>query len=70
MATIVPVQVGEETSACVQAGLDVIDPRAVMTADLEGNAATAMDGSMAEFTFAVACLNDEKWTEAAPRLGM
>ena len=70
MATIVPVALGEETSACVQAGLDVIDPRAVMTAGLEGDAATSMAGSMAAFSVSVACLNDEEWTAAAPRLGM
>ena len=70
MSTIVPVALGEKTSACVQAGLDVIDPRAVMTAGLEGNAQAAMGGSMAAFSVAVACLNDEEWTQAAPRLGM
>ena len=70
MATIVPVALGEETSACVQVGLEVIDPRAVTTAGLEGDAATAMAGSMAAFSVAVACLNDKEWAEAAPRLGM
>ena len=70
MATIVPVQLGEETFACVQAGLDVIDPRAVMTAGLEGDPQKAMTGSMAAFSVSVACLNDEEWNAAAPRLGM
>ena len=49
IATIIPVPLDEETSTCVQAGLDVIDPREVMTAGLEGDAATAMGGSMAAF---------------------
>ena len=69
MAKIVPVKLGEETYASVQAGLDVIDPRAVMTAGLEGYAQAAMAGSMAAFSVAVACLDDEEWTKAAPRLG-
>ena len=34
MATIVPVQLGTETTTCVQEGLDIIDPRTVMTAGL------------------------------------
>ena len=70
MATIVPVQFSEETSTCVLAGLEVIDPRAVMTAGTEGDPETAMAGSMAAFTVSVACLNDEEWATAAPRLGM
>ena len=70
MATIIPVPLSEETSTCVQAGLDVIDPRAVMTAGLEGDPQTAMAGSMAAFSVSVACLNDEEWVETAPRLGM
>ena len=70
MATIVPVPLGEETSACVQGGLEVIDPRAVMTAGLDGDPQKAMAGSMAAFSVAVACLNDEEWVKAAPRLGM
>ncbi len=70
MATIVPVQLGEETSACVQAGLDVIGPRAVMIAGLEGDGQAAMAGSMAAFSIAVACLDDKEWVAAAPKLGM
>ena len=70
MATIIPVPLGEETSACVQEGLDVIDPRAVMAAGLEGDAQAAMAGSMAAFSVSVACLNDEEWAAAAPKLGM
>ena len=70
MATIVPVQFSEETSTCVLAGLEVIDPRTVMTAGLEGDPETAMAGSMAAFTVSAACLNDEEWATAAPKLGM
>lgn len=69
-ATIIPVPLSQATSDCVLAALDVIDPRAVMTAGLEGDPQAAMAGSMAAFTVSVACLNDEEWTTAAPRLGM
>ncbi len=70
MTTIIPVPLSEETSGCVLAALDVINPRTVMTAGLEGDAQTAMAGSMAMFSVAVACLNEDEWATAAPRLGM
>ena len=70
MATIIPVPLSVETSDCVLAALDVIDPRAVINAGLEGDPGTAMAGSMAAFTVALACLNDEEWPTAAPRVGM
>ena len=70
MATIVPVPLSEETSTCVLAALEVIDPRAVMTAGMEGDPQKAMAGSMAAFSVSVACLNDQEWKAAAPRLGM
>ncbi len=70
ISSIIPVALSQATSGCVMAGLDIIDPRAVMTAGLEGDPQTAMAGSMAAFTVSVACLNDEEWTTAAPRLGM
>ena len=70
MTTIIPIPFSVETSDCILAALDVIDPRAVMTAGLEGDPQTAMAGSMAAFTVSVACLNDEEWAAAAPKLGM
>ncbi len=70
MAIIVPVPLREETSACVMAGLGVIDPWAVMTAGLAGDPETAMSGSLSVFTMTVACLNDDEWAEAARWLGM
>ena len=72
MTTIVPDPgpLSVETSKCVLAGLDVINPRAVMTAGLEGDPETAMGGSMAAFTVMIACLNDSEWIATAPRLGM
>ena len=70
IATIIPVSLSQATSDCVMAALDVIDPRAVMTVGLEGDPQTAMAGSMAAFTVSVACLSDEEWEAAAPRVGM
>ena len=70
MATIIPVSLSQATSDCVMAALYIIDPKAVMTARLEGDPQPAMAGSMAAFTVSVACLNDEEWATAAPRLGM
>lgn len=70
IATIIPVPLSQATSGCVMAALDIIDPRAVMTAGLEGDPQTAMGGSMAAFTVSVACLNDGEWAAAAPKLGM
>ena len=56
-----------ETSNCVLAGFDVIDPRAVMTAGLvEDEPERAMFGSMAAFNVSIACLNDEEWEKAGP----
>ena len=72
MATILPSQepLSAETSDCILATLDVIYPRAVMTARLEDDPETAMAGSMTAFTVSVSCLNDEEWEAAAPKLGM
>ena len=70
MSTIIPVSLTAETSDCILAGLDVIDPRGVITAGLEGDPQTAMAGSMTAFTVALACLTDQEWSAASPRLGM
>ena len=53
-----------ETSQCVWAAFEVIDPRTVMTAGIEGDPGRAMAGSMAAFLVTTACLNDEEWEEA------
>ena len=70
MTTIIPIPFSVETSACILAALDVIDPRAVMTAGLEGDPQTAMARSMAAFTVSVACLTDEEWERAALASGI
>ena len=59
-----------ESSACVRKSFDVIDPRTVMTAGLEGDPGAAMAGSMAALAVAIACLNDAEWEAAAPGLGI
>ena len=61
-----PGPLSQETSDCVRAAFEVIDPRAVMTAGIEGDPGRAMAGSMAALSVTTACLNDEEW-EAAPR---
>ena len=60
----------QETSDCVRAAFAVIDPRAVMTAGIEGDPGRAMAGSMAALSVTVACLNDEEWEATAPQVGM
>ena len=50
-----------ETSTCIQAAFDEINPRTVMTAGMEGNPGAAMAGSMAAFSVTQACLTDEEW---------
>ena len=59
-----------QTSECVRAALEVIDPRSVMTAGIEGDPGRAMAGSMAAFSVTIACLSDEEWEQAGPETGM
>ena len=59
-----------ETSTCIRAAFKEIDPRAVMTAGIEGDPATVMAGSMTAFTVTLACLNQEEWEATAPWVGM
>ena len=58
-----------ETSECVREAFDVIDPRSVMMAGIEGDPGRAMAGSMVAFTVATACLTDKEWDSAAPMSG-
>ena len=55
-----------ETSTCVRAAFEVIDPRAVMTSGLEGNPGAAMAGSMAGFLITTACLSNKEWEKSRP----
>ena len=59
-----------KTSQCVRAAFEVIDPRAVMTAALEGDPGRAMAGNMTALLVTTACLNDEEWEQAGPDMGM
>ena len=65
-----PGPLSQETSDCVRAGFEVIDPRTVMTAGMDGDPGRAMAGSMAAFSVTVACLNDREWEASAPMMGM
>ena len=72
LAGFVPVAgpLSPESSRCIRSAFRVINPRSVLLAGLEGDPETAMSGSVAAFTVALACLTDEEWTAAAPRLGL
>ena len=59
-----------ETSECVRAAFEVIDPRTVMTAGIEGDPGRAMAGSMAAFMVTTACLNDDEWEETSRMTAM
>ena len=59
-----------ETSTCVRAAFQAIDPRKVMTAGLEGDPGRAMAGSMAALSVTIACLNDQEWEASAPGMGI
>ena len=62
-----PGPLSAETTDCVLAGLDVIEPRALMTAGLvEDKPERAAFGSMAAFNVSIACLTDEEWQKATP----
>ena len=65
-----PDPLSPESSQCVRAAFDVIDPRKVMTAGPEGNSGAALAGSMAAFTVTMACLNDEEWATASAEMGL
>ena len=65
-----PGPLSTESSECVRAAFDVINPREVMTAGLEGNPRRAMASSMAALSVTMACLNDEEWDQAAPAVGI
>ena len=65
-----PEPLSESTSECVRAAFDVIDPRVVMTAGIEGDPGRAMAGSMAALSVTVACLTDQEWEATASQVGM
>ena len=65
-----PGPLSTESSECVRAAFEVINPREVMTEGLEGNPGMAMTSSMAALSVTMACLNDDEWNQAAPAVGI
>ena len=65
-----PSQLSEETSTCIQTGLEGVDLRSVMLGGNTGDAEVAMVGSMSAMFLTVSCLNDEEMEAAGPALGM
>ena len=65
-----PDPLSPETSHCVREAFEVIDPRSVMMAGIEGDPGKAMAGSMDAFMVATACLTDEEWDLAASMSGL
>ena len=59
-----------ETSACIRAGMEAIDPRTVMLAGIGGDPQAAMMGSMASLSLVLSCMNDEEFAAVAPGLDM
>ena len=72
LASFVPVTdpLSPQSSQCVWAAFDVIEPRKVMTAGMEGGPGAAMAGSMAALTSTLACLNETEWEAVAPKVGI
>ena len=73
IAAIVPCPgpLSMEATGCILAGLEVIDPRALMTAGLvEDEPEKAAFGNMAASNVSIACLTDEDWERVGPASGM
>ena len=60
----------EETSDCIRAGMEAIDPRMVMLAGIGGDPQAAMMGSMASLSLIISCMNDEEFAAVSAALGM
>ena len=65
-----PSQLSEETSACIQAGMEGTDLRSVMTAGSLGDEQAAMVVGMSALFVSVSCLSDEELMAAGPTLGV
>ena len=65
-----PSQLSEETSTCIQTGMEGIDLRGVILAGTGGDEEAAMVGSMSAMMLTVSCLDEEEWQATAPALGM
>ena len=61
----------DDTSACVSAGFQNFDLRAMMLANQEGpGAQAAMVKGMAGILITLSCLNEEEWQAASPALDL
>ena len=61
----------DDTSACVSAGFQNFDLRAMMLANQEGSGEeAAMVQGMAGFLITLSCLNEEEWQAASPALDL
>ena len=61
----------DDTSACVSAGFQNFDLRAMMLAKQEGSGEeAAMVQGMAGFLITLSCLNEEEWQAASPALDL
>ena len=56
-----------ETSTCVRAVLEVINPRDVITAEIEGDNEEVAGSRLVAMYVTIACLNDDEWEKVAPR---
>ena len=65
-----PSELSEETSGCIQTGMEGIDLRGVMMAGSSGDEEAAMVGGMSALFLTVSCLNDQELAAAGPILGM
>ena len=63
-------QLSEETNACIQAGMEGVDLRALMMAGPTGDEQAAMVGAMTAMFAVVSCMSDEELEAAGPALGM
>ena len=61
-------QLSEETSTCIQTGLEGVDLRSLMLAGNTGDEEAAMVGSRSAMFLTVSCLNDEEMEAAGPAL--
>ncbi len=59
-----------DTSACINAGMEGMDPRSIMLSGIAGDEQGSMTASMSAFFLTISCLNEQEYEMAAPALGM
>ena len=72
LASIVtrPEPLSAETSTCIRAAFDVIDPRELLNTDIIENLGKVRAASWAAFLVTNACLNDEEGASGGPKTSM